>query len=237
MQNTRYYEKKNDGIYFSRLPKADQQPGNDGRICRKWEAAGKSGETYGYAVKEVDGHIESAYVDESEYGIRLCIGLQHPQGVDVVQIKLYKENGQMTQDGAGIAKKLANIDLDQPICFGTFLATQSSYEIQGRKITPCYITLKKPGGQWGINYKSIFDYNAETRSYEGLPGPEVKMVGPKEVKDFSARDAVLFAEIEKFCARVDADPNVKARKAERPQTPAETAKEESNNLPDDDLDF
>jgi hypothetical protein len=231
MRNTRYYEKKNDGVYFSKLSKDEQCPADDGRIERHWTFGNDEGSTWGYEVKELDGLIESAFVQDNEYGIRLCICLQHPQGVDVLQVKLYKDNGQMTQDGAGIAKKLGNVELDEPICFGCYVAKDGSFKTStGNIVTPCYITMKKPGGRYGINYKSTFEYDGEEKKYIGLPGPELRKVGPKEIKDYTERDQVLFAEIEKFCKRVEEDPNVKARKEDRDPTPSEAQQDASNEL-------
>ena len=219
-RNTRYYEKKNDGVFFSKLPKAEQKAADDGRVLRVSEFGGTRYESYGYEVKEVDGLFESAFIDDGEYGIRLMLGLQHEQGVDVLQIKVYDQNGRLTQDAKSFAMRAGNIDLDEPICFGCYCPPKTP----DQKFQKCYLTMRKPGGRHGISYESIFPYNEETKQYEGLPDLVEKKVGPRTVYDSTDRDNVLYAELDKFCARVDADPNVQARKASRDATPAEFAK-------------
>jgi hypothetical protein len=229
MQNTRYYEKKNDGVFFARCAKDDQvETVQDGRIQRQWEYAGNKGQTLGYEVSEIHGLIESAHIKEFADKTYLNIGVQHPQGVDVLQVEI------MGKDAQTLAKKLRNIKLDAEVCFGTWLNTKSAFQAHGRTIVPCYLTVQQSDGLKGVAVESTFKY-VEGVGYEGLPsGVKTQKMG-KDIWDFSERDEVLFKEIEDFIGRVESE--CKGRKENRPQTPAEVGAASSNVDDADDLNF
>ena len=233
-RNTRYYSKKSEsGIFFSRLPNDQQEPGDDGRIERHWTFGSDKGSTWGYEALNLQGSPVSAYIDENEkVGTQFCLGVAHEQGQDVLQVPMFKE-GKLTKDILGLAKKLRGIDLDQELLIGLWMYTKGAWKTpQGKTITPCYTTLKQPGVPHPVSVPGTYKYNEETRQYEGLPGPVITTKMGKEVKDFSARDEVLYQEITDFCARVDASGN----KDKVPSTPAEVAA--GNNVDDsDDFDF
>ena len=62
MTDTKYYEKKQDGILFARAPKDLEDPASHGAIERQWNFKGKSGSTWGWAKRGIEGLIESAFV-------------------------------------------------------------------------------------------------------------------------------------------------------------------------------
>ena len=227
-RNTRYYSKKSQsGVFFSKLPKDQQVPSDDGRIERKWTFGDKSGSSWGYETTELQGMVVSAYIDESEYGINFCIGLAHEQGQDVLQVPMFKE-GSLTSDIVGLARKVRGIDLSQDLLIGLWMNTKGSWTTpNGTTITPCYTTLKQPGVPHPVPVPGTWEY--KDGAYEGLPGPVITTKMGKEVKDFSERDEVLYKEITDFCARVDASGN----KDKVPATPAEVAAGKTEDDTDD----
>ncbi len=230
-RNTRYYSKKSQsGVFFSKLPKDKQEAGDDGRIERKWTFGDKSGSSWGYENTDLQGSVVSAYIDESEYGTQFCLGVAHEQGQDVLQVPMFKE-GKLTQDIVGMAKKLRGIKLDEELLIGLWMDTKSAWPApNGTMVTPCRTTLKQPSVPHPEAVPGTWEY--KDGAYEGLPGPVITTKMGKEVKDFSARDEVLYQEIVDFCARVDASGN----KDKVPSTPAEVAA--GNNTDDaDDFDF
>tara|TARA_R110000824_G_scaffold117470_5_gene269496 strand:- start:19355 stop:20041 length:687 start_codon:yes stop_codon:yes gene_type:complete len=225
MNNTRYYEKKNDGVFFAKCHKDDQvDTVNDGRMWRHWTFGDKEGKTLGYESAEIHGLIESAYLKEFADKTYLNIGVQHPQGVDVLQVEL------MAKDAQTLAKKLRGINLAEEVCFGTWLNTKGAFQAHGRTIVPCYLTVQQSNGVKGVAVPSTFAF-VDGVGYEGLPaGVKTQKMG-KDVWSFEERDEVLFKEVEDFVKRVEVE--CAGRKDSRPQTPAEAAPVETEAVLDD----
>ena len=219
MNKTRYFKKKNDGVYFASCPKDDQDDTvQDGRKWRHWTFGEKEGKTLGYEESELAGLIESAYINDFNGEESINIGMQTNEGVVVLQVQIDGKWG-MTKDILSISKKLRNIDLQKDVCFGAWLNSKGAYKTQhGNTITPCYLTVQQFNGVKGVSVEGTFPY-IEGEGYDGLPAPEVKSVRGKETKDFSARDEILYKELTDFCARVEKE--CKGRKDARPNTPAE----------------
>lgn len=223
---TKFWSKKNDGVFFAKCPKDDQdETVDDGRKYRNWEYAGNAGRTLGYEEATIEGLIESAYISDMPTGDRFFnIGLQSPGRVDVLQVQL------MDKDALGLAKKLRNINLALPITFGAWQNTKGAFQSHGRTIIPCYLTAQ----QAGQSVPSAFKY--VDGKYEGIPDVVKTVKMGKEDINTDARDEFLFNEIESFIARFDKEVG-QTRKNNRPQTEAEHAVATGgSHIPTDEVD-
>ncbi len=217
MSKSKYWQKKTDGYFFSPCPKDDQNPDvQDGRFLREWNFGKESGTTLGYRCTQLLGDIESAFVSEMPDGaLFFGIGLQLNGEVDVFQVEIG------SSDTLPVCQVLANIDLEQPLEIQCYLNTKKSYQAHGRTVIPCNLSFK----QNGDNIPWKFPWNAEEKTFDGLPDVGIKLGG---VKDYTERNAVFEKEIEAFIERVK--PYAEARKSNRPQTDAE----KGSNIPDED---
>lgn len=68
-------------------------------------------------VNTLAGHIESLYIDDSQYGQQLCIGLQNSSGVDVLQVPTHPKDGKKGKWPNGayayLAKRVMNFDVER----------------------------------------------------------------------------------------------------------------------------
>ena len=76
MTETKYYEKKQDGVLFARASKDLQDPASHGALERQWNFKGKSGSTWGWVQRSIEGLIESAFVSDFGDDVYFNIGLQ-----------------------------------------------------------------------------------------------------------------------------------------------------------------
>jgi hypothetical protein len=232
MTKTKYFSKKQE-CFFAKCAKDDQDPNiNDGRAFRQWTFGDKQGQTLGYEQVDVQGFVESAYTDEFMDEMHLNIGLQTPDGVQVVQIVLDNGTGSgMHKDSVAFCRKARNIDLSQKVIFGVFQDFKNTWQGKHGTVVPSHLTISQPGGQYRTQpVAKYFEYDPESKnSYclnendEKVFLPEVEVTSHmgKGKRDTSARDEVLYKEITDFIARVEVE--CKERRESRPNTDAEVA--------------
>lgn len=218
MTDTKYYEKKQDGVLFARASKDLQDPVSHGAVQRQWNFKGKSGSTWGWTARGIEGLIESAFVSDFGDDVYFNVGLQQPNGeVAVFKNKLYTDTFQLVQ-------AFRNIDLDKPLRVEAFVNSKGAYTNKdGISVVPAAIKLLQDGKQvpW------VFNRNKEEKRWCGPDGvddmPEIQRKSSMgRVKyDKSEQQDFMEKEIEVFIDRVseiEFD-----RKESRPKTANEIA--------------
>ncbi len=224
MRKTRYYQKKNDGKFFSKLPKDDQnQSIQDGRLLRDWTFGNDTGQTLGYEEKELVGVIESAYIQKFESGDKMfCVGLQHQDGVDVFQCDLTSKYG-LNDDVCAFGLRFDAIDLDCPVSLSVYVGKPNAKGFQ-----KAYLNINQFGKPVWPNFKKTDKF-----SYEGVPDMEEVTKLGETTYDSTKRDDFLFEKVQEFMKMVEA----KGHKDKREATPAEAAPSGPDVGDGDDLPF
>lgn len=219
MRETRYYQMKADGIFFSRLPKDADPNVKDGREFRQWTFGNDTGQTLGYIDKTISGVIESAYIQDFESGDRFfCVGLQHQDGVDVFQCELMGKYG-MNNAAEAWALRWGNIDLDLPVQLSVYIGKPNK---NGFK--PAYLNINQAGRPvW-----PTFDRKKEGFGYEGVPDLVKTEKMGKVTYNSDEKDEFLYGQLKEFMAKVEAS----GKKESRSATPAESAVGSSNTEDD-----
>jgi len=218
MTETKYYEKKQDGVLFARASKDLQDPASHGALERQWNFKGKSGSTWGWVQSSIEGLIESAFVSDFGDDVYFNIGLQQPNGeVAVFKNRLYTDTFQLVQ-------AFRNIDLDKPLRIEAFVNSKGAYTNKdGISVVPASIKILQDGKQ--VSW--VFNRNKEEKRWCGPDGvddmPEIQRKSSMgRVKyDKSEQQDFMEKEIEVFIGRVGEIEE--SRKASRPKTSNEIA--------------
>lgn len=218
MTETKYYEKKQDGVLFARASKDLQDPASHGALERQWNFKGKSGSTWGWVQSSIEGLIESAFVSDFGDDVYFNIGLQQPNGeVAVFKNRLYSDTFQLVQ-------AFRNIDLDKPLRIEAFVNSKGAYTNKdGISVVPASIKILQDGKQ--VSW--VFNRNKEEKRWCGPDGvddmPEIQRKSSMgRVKyDKSEQQDFMEKEIEVFIDRVGEIEE--SRKASRPKTSNEIA--------------
>jgi hypothetical protein len=218
MTDTKYYEKKQDGILFARVSKDLKDPASHGAIERQWNFKGKSGSTWGWVQRGIEGLIESAFVSDFGDDVYFNIGLQQPDGgVAVFKNKLYTDTFQLVQ-------AFRNIDLDKPLRVEAFVNSRGAYTNRdGISVVPAGIKILQEGKQ--VSW--VFNRNKEEKRWcapdgvEDMPEIQRKSSMGRVKYDKSEQQDFMEREIEVFIGRVSEIEE--DRKASRPRTYNEIA--------------
>ena len=224
MNKTRYYAVK-DGMFFSRLPKDDQDESvQDGRSWREWTFGDKSGKTLGYTEKSLTGFVESLYFDKDFDGVKqICIGLQTSDGVKVYQFPFKNAYNSMHDHTVALAMVHDALELEFPVTLSIFLGKANPKGYQRP-----YLNLEQARKNVWPTYKKV---EGSKFDYEGVP-PVVKREEMGEtVYDSKDRDIFLYAKLEELMKAVDA----KAHRDNRPNTPAEDLNDQIPAVPAGDV--
>lgn len=140
-------------------------------------------------VNTLAGHIESLYIDDSQYGQQLCIGLQNSAGVDVLQVPTRKQNSEWpVAEYAYLAKRIGNFDVDRVL------------ELKAAK----FPGKDKDGKPTGYDVFRVFPHQgsrnavAEYLTRDKQPKIESGTVGSKQVWDTDPLFNALEEQVEAF---------------------------------------
>jgi len=189
----KYYSIKNEGKWFARVPKEDQDPAiPDGRVVRNWEYKQTQGSTLGWFKDELKGRITGAEVrslgEDNFFSIYLDSG-------DVAQFKLYESNF------LSLAQSLGNIDLHSEVVFQAGLNSKKAWtnKKSGKVVVPTSLYVK----QNDQNVAQTWPYDADERWFTGLPKPTVVEKFGRTTRDSSLMEAAFDNEIDSFITRVE----------------------------------
>jgi len=219
MRNTRYYQKKNDGVFFARCPKDDQDASvDDGRKMRDWTYGTDTGQTLGYSQETINGYIESMFINKTKDGTRMfCVGLQTADGVDVFQCELKNNFLALNDDVVAFALRHDKIDLEFPVSLSIYVGKPNKSGFKR-----AYLNLGQLGGPIWPSYKRDKE---NPFHYEGVPDVEKKESMGDVKYDSTLRDEFLYEKLEELMK----DVAKRGQESKREETPAESKKEEEDS--------
>ena len=219
--DTKYWNKKQT---FFACKCEEQEDRNDGRQLRRFThpQTNEPGQVYEYQQQGFSGIPESLWIEESEYGNTLNLGLQGENYVNVLKFKLFKAKGGLNGDILKIARVIGGIDFSKKLyveIWENFKGAEKDSE--GKLKVPVHLLFKRDviGEKYPKSYPSLFNWNDEKKCYDGVPPVEVRKSMGKDVYDSTARDEFFYAIIEKAIA--DNKAVLDENKSARPQTEGE----------------
>jgi len=232
MEDTRYWKKSELGGFWSKCRDQDNISSSDGRQLYKYTKP-IVGERWQHECRQFGGVIESFFIQEGTYGDALCIGIRSNDRVNVLQIPVWKKEGSLNADFKGMAKKIANININDELDFSTWTNIKGKREWvdkEGSTHTqiPTYIMVYQDNGAMRTSTKSAFDYVDGV--YVGVPAAETAELGGRTVYDFTTQNEFFIGLIKDFAKEHVGV--LEERRNARPNTPAEAPKAQVEELED-----
>ena len=230
--NTKYWKRMK--TFFANKCE-EQKDLNDNRTLRQYynPKTKQDGEVYEYQTQDLDGLVESFYIEEQEWdGVtikNICMGLQGDGFVNVVKFALF-QSGQLSKDAVKIARICQNIDFSKELTVSIWeafkLAKQNDKE---ETKVPVYLLFKQDDGsgkKYPPSIKSFYDYDEEAKKWIGLPEVEkTQGIDGSDEYNSKERDKFLYDILNK-CME-DNKSLIEGHKNDRPTTPAEEAAAET----------
>ncbi len=188
----KYYQIKNEGKWFAKCPKTDNDPlVADGRVFREWEFGEKKGKTLGWFKDDIGGRITGAEVRPLGEDMFFCIYLDNG---DCAQFKLYESNF------LALAQVLNSISLSDVVEFRVVLNEKKAWTNKyGKRVVPTALYVN----QGSDRLAQRWPYDAEAKWFKGLPKPTIEEKFGRKVRDNSAMEAAFDGELDAFIQRVD----------------------------------